>query len=97
MSQEIIVKNEKILNVLEAARKLISDPKTWIKGITAADAEGEAIEYCSEYACKFCTVGAIYRAANNEALADAALEFFKTTVPYGRVILLMTIMNTQKL
>ena len=54
--------NKRILETLEKARKLISNPETWTKKTEARTINDRAIKYTDSYAYKFCIRGAIVRA-----------------------------------
>lgn len=47
----------------EAAR--IIDECGWVQGSMAVDKHGYSVDYGSPQACRFCTMGAVYRAAAN--------------------------------
>lgn len=51
------------LQVLQEARRLIADPKHWIKRTSACDAQGLSVPWNAETAECFCLGGAITRAA----------------------------------
>jgi hypothetical protein len=52
------------LDILKAARNLITDPKNWTKGTSARNKYGRKVTpWCSEAVC-WCSMGAIAKAAN---------------------------------
>jgi hypothetical protein len=53
------------LEVLVAARELISEPSRWTQGEYAKDAVGNSVTAISEYACCWCSVGAICKIQND--------------------------------
>jgi hypothetical protein len=51
--------------VIRRAREIISDPVKWTQGSFARDKYGNTIEPISPYACRWCALGAIARAAKD--------------------------------
>lgn len=51
------------VEILKAGKALIESPKNWTQRRYARNAQGEMVAYESENACKFCSVGAVKRAA----------------------------------
>lgn len=70
--------------VLVAAKALIDDPKHWTVGTYARDACGNSVNEMSSKACKFCSMGAVYRAAKTAygftGMAQPALAVLGATV-----------------
>ncbi len=66
------------LNILKAARKLISDPKHWTTGVLARDKFGQNIYPTHSNAVCWCSLGALTHVANkdinNRRLASKALH-----------------------
>jgi len=62
------------LDVLRRARGLISQPAAWTQRALARDNDGDGICYDSQFACSFCSAGAIWRAG-----LDLAPDGFKAT------------------
>ncbi len=61
--------------LLWAAQMLISDPKDWVQGCAATDADGASAEYCK--ACKFCAWGAIHAVEPTWDAANNALDVLR--------------------
>lgn len=57
-----VVNLTRAIGVLEAGRQVIDRPNSWIKGWFAKDNQGNELEAIESGACRFCTVGAIYKA-----------------------------------
>lgn len=62
MLNEISQKAQIVKQVIENAKKLLSDREHWTKDSFARCSNGNTIGYNSPYACKFCAEGAIKRA-----------------------------------
>lgn len=52
------------LDVLKGARQLIASPTRWTTGAYARNKEGYEVGVYDVVACKWCAVGAIYKAAS---------------------------------
>ena len=55
-------------DVLRRARELIATPEQWTQGVAARDDGGASVAYMDPEACKFCMLGAVWRAG-----ADAGI------------------------
>ncbi|MFM7009061.1 MAG: hypothetical protein ACKO0Z_06960 [Betaproteobacteria bacterium] len=55
------------LEVLKRSREIITDPKNWTQYTMARNDIGDKTSYDDPRACKFCAMGAIYK-ASHEAL-----------------------------
>lgn len=53
------------VEVLEAARSLISAPERWTQNWVARDADGEQVEFRATTATCFCSVGAVMRSVRD--------------------------------
>lgn len=72
------------LELLKAARALISDPKAWIQGFYAKAADGDIAIAFDDNAVCFCAVGAVIHfqgdwQASAEALLDVEAGRFDST------------------
>lgn len=54
------------LEVLIAARKVIEKPENWTQGVLAKNRYGNAVYVYSEEAACFCSMGALYRAVDED-------------------------------
>ena len=68
------------LVTLIAARALIATPEAWIQGRFAQDANGVPVGPFDEWACKFCTVGAI-TCASGEPLTETRASILRAHLP----------------
>lgn len=51
----------KISEQLKAAKSLIDEPHKWTQGVPARNIYNKNVPFDSENACRFCSVGAIWR------------------------------------
>lgn len=63
------------VEVLRWARDLIADPERWCQGALAENAECEPVDYDSPDACRWCALGAVYRASPKTPDGDAAIFY----------------------
>lgn len=62
------------VEILRAARALIDTPEKWAKRYYAYDAHGFTVDPESPGACRFCAVGALYRAGNTLRVSESDAE-----------------------
>lgn len=81
--------NSKILSVLKKARKLISKPEAWIKGVQAEDKNGNRESPLSKHAVAWCADGALQRAygATDGGAYELAKQAVLDTTPKYRGLL----------
>ena len=72
------------LEVLKAARELISKPENWTTVFLARDANGNPVPPCSSEATCFCAIGAIENAAGGGPEAAAHCEL-RSEMQYGSI------------
>jgi hypothetical protein len=58
--------DQRAAEALDAAADLLGDPSVWTKEVMARDKDGLPTHPNSKRACKWCGMGAIRRAANDE-------------------------------
>lgn len=78
---------KKTIDVLKAARDLISDRSRWTTGDFAKDADGLPVPAASPDAVCWCSVGAIYKAADERGVKrpkvyDALHAAAKPRIPW---------------
>jgi hypothetical protein len=61
-----------IVEILKAARELISDEKNWAQCCNAIDASGNDVSPMSEEASRFCSIGALVRVGWRDPYGDPA-------------------------
>ena len=75
-----------IVEVLKAARNLLSNPDHWIKGTLAKNSEGIAVTPLADDAVCWCLEGAIERVAPKFNVAPQAIyEEIRKTLRYGLI------------
>lgn len=76
--------NEKVVEVLKSAKKLISNKKHWIKNHYATDENGHVVGKLGKKdsrACKFCAVGAVDFVTNGKAPFSYAVGLLEFAIP----------------
>ena len=74
------------LEVLKAARELISRPEAWTQGVWARDASGEKVLSTSREAVCWCALGAVTRSACNALEQEVAFtELRQGTTGFGGI------------
>lgn len=74
------------IEVLKAARELISDPKHWTQYLFARDDNGNSTQPVSVRAVCWCALGAIDRVSgDDESAGDDALDALMEVVEEGNV------------
>jgi hypothetical protein len=63
------------LEILKAARELISVPERWTQGGSARDRDGICVKSASAYAVCWCAAGAVYKTGCNDDASLRALRF----------------------
>lgn len=72
------------LELLKAARNLISEPEHWTQGVEARDKDGKVIISTSPEAVKWCAYGAIWKFhEENEGVQIQAEELLRSCIPDG--------------
>jgi len=72
------------LEILKAARELISAPERWTRDQFSRNEAGFAIDPESEKACCFCAVGALIKVSDNDIfLRHQAKDFLAEHLPVG--------------
>lgn len=62
------------LEILKAARELLSDEKRWTQHAFAKEADGKSCDYDSPAAVCWCAAGAIGKVYGGDTLTDRAME-----------------------
>lgn len=65
------IEREKFL----AAMALVSNKDTWTQGTMARDRNENRCADSDEYACKFCSLGALFKAGNNGRTKHFTIDF----------------------
>lgn len=73
------------LEVLRAARNLISDPKHWTRGSFARDKEGRMVLPEDRRATQWCAAGAIYATTRDRATRGCAQNALRHALPAGGI------------
>lgn len=71
------------VEVLKAAREIISAPEHWCQGATARDADGVKTYPADPDACRWCAYGALLKAAGNFRAADDGPLLLAAQLPRG--------------
>jgi hypothetical protein len=84
------------VEILKAAKALITDEKNWAQGCIARSASGEEVGALNPTACRFCAVGAIQKVATDESripvidilrsLAKGSVSFFNDSHSHAEVL-----------
>lgn len=77
------------MEILQAAKYLISDPAQWTQQTFARDGVSEACDPCDPTACKWCAQGAVYHAYGKKYKAPLErvmqlLDSIAMTIKYKR-------------
>lgn len=76
---------KRTLEILIEARKLLSNPKHWVKSHSAVDKDGNTLGSCqSRKAVAFCSSGALARAAGKGGDNNLAFTALGLGLPEGR-------------
>lgn len=68
------------LEILTAARELITDPAHWTQEVYAKNAKGRQVSPLSRSAVCFCSVGALDRIVSRRSKSDWGVEAFNALV-----------------
>lgn len=79
-----------IVDVLKRALKILSNRGSWTKEVGARNKANESVSSYDPNACKFCAIGAVYRAAhelgvNSALMGDDVIDFCEEFLPVNFV------------
>jgi hypothetical protein len=78
------------LQVLRRAREIISDPGRWTQGTFARDEDGNSCDPRDDFACRWCALGAVTKAAvilgADDGIGSGAVDLLYEAQPLATVV-----------